>query len=59
MITIAADATAGTLVDILRTTLGQIDGVTAGRMATVTLTDDDADKITRELDARGIPWGLG
>lgn len=30
MITIAADATAGTLVDILRTTLGQIDGVTTG-----------------------------
>lgn len=59
MITIAADTTAGTLIDILRDTLGQIDGVTGGRMATVTLADDDADKITRELDARGIPWGLG
>ena len=38
--------------------MGQIDGVTGGRMATVP-ADDDADKITRELDARGIPWGLG
>ena len=45
------------VIDILRDTLARSTRPVAG-WHTVTLADDDADKITRELDARGIPWGL-
>ena len=58
--TILADTTAGQLQDILRQALPEsgTPQIGSGRMSSVTLCERDADVLTRELDARGIDWGI-
>lgn len=56
--TLVADCSAGRLRDICAQVWpGRDVRVTDGRMAEVTLPEEDADTLARELDARKVEWG--